>query len=204
VTRALLEQLVQRSGLTLSITTKSNLITRDIDLLRRIAEKNDLSVNMTVTTLRPRLARMLEPRAPRPDLRLAALRALREAGIAAGVFAMPILPGLTDREADLDKLFLAAREAGAQWIGAQVVFLRQPSLDDFLAFLDGKFPKLARDYRRWYTRTGYAPEKVRAEITARVRALREKHGLASRPYAPDRMARATSAEAPQLLLPLAV
>jgi DNA repair photolyase len=204
VTRALLERIAERSGLSLSITTKSNLITRDLDLLRRIAEKNDLSVNMTVTTLRPRLARMLEPRAPRPDLRLAALRALRDAGIAAGVFAMPILPGLTDREADLDKLFLAAREAGAQWIGAQVVFLRQPSLDEFISFLEGNFPKLARDYLRWYGRTGYAPEKIRAEITARVRALREKHGLASRPYAPDRLARAAAQAPPQLTLPLAV
>ncbi|HEY4580377.1 MAG TPA: radical SAM protein, partial [Candidatus Acidoferrales bacterium] len=83
VTRALLERLAERSGISLSITTKSNLITRDLDLLRRIAEKNDLSINITVTTLRPRLARLLEPRAPRPDLRLAALRTLREAGIAA-------------------------------------------------------------------------------------------------------------------------
>jgi DNA repair photolyase len=204
VTRSLLERLAKRSGISLSITTKSNLITRDLDLLRRIAEKNELSINITVTTLRPRLARLLEPRAPRPDLRLAALRELRDAGIEAGVFAMPVLPGLTDREADLDKLFLAARDSGAQWLGAQVVFLRSAALKEFLLFLDGKFPKLARDYRRWYARTGYAPEKIRAEITARVRALRQKHGLASRPYAPDRLARASSLDAPQLLLPLAV
>ncbi len=204
VTRALLERIVERSGLSLSITTKSNLITRDLDLLRRIAKKNELSINITVTTLRPRLARLLEPRAPRPDLRLAALRALREAGLDAGVFAMPILPGLTDREPDLNKLFLAARESGAQWLGAQVVFLRSAAFKEFLSFLDGNFPKLARDYRRWYARTGYAPEKIRAEITAHVRALRQKHGLASRPYAPDRLARSTSFEAPQLSLPLAV
>jgi DNA repair photolyase len=204
VTRSLLERLAGRSGLSLSITTKSNLITRDLDLLRRIAEKNDLSINITVTTLRPRLARLLEPRAPRPDLRLAALRALRDAGLDAGVFAMPVLPGLTDREADLDNLFLAAREAGALWLGAQVVFLRSAALKEFLSFLDGKFPKLARDYRRWYARTGYAPEKIRAEITARVRALRQKHGLASRPYAADRLARASSLGPPQLSLPLAV
>jgi DNA repair photolyase len=204
VTRSLLERLAERSGISLSITTKSNLITRDVDLLRRIAAQNDLSINITVTTLRPRLARLLEPRAPRPDLRLAALRMLRDAGLAAGVFAMPILPGLTDREADLDKLFLAAREAGAQWLGAQVLFLRSPTLQEFLTFLETRSPKLAREYRKWYGRSGYAPEKIRAEITARVRALRQKHGLASRPYAPDRLARSGALEPPQLSLPLAV
>lgn len=203
VTRSLLERLAERSGLSLSITTKSNLITRDLDLLRRIAEKNSLAINITVTTLRPRLARLLEPRAPRPDLRLAALHALRDAGLFAGVFAMPILPGLTDREADLDALFRAARDSGAQWLGAQAVFLRATALKEFLSFLEGKFPKLARDYRRWYARTGYAPEKIRAEITTRVRHLREKYALASRPYAPDRLARASQLETAQLALPLA-
>ncbi len=204
VTRGLLERLAVRSGISLSITTKSNLITRDLDLLCRIAAQNDLSINITVTTLRPRLARLLEPRAPRPDLRLAALRTLRDAGLAAGVFAMPVLPGVTDREADLDKLFLASRKAGAQWLGAQVLFLRSSSLTEFLSLLEGKSPKLARQYRKWYGRTGYAPEKVRAEITARVRALRQKHGLASRPYAPDRLARSADVLPPQLSLPLAV
>ena len=121
-------------------TTKSNLITRDLDLLRRIAAQNDLSINITVTTLRPRLARLLEPRAPRPDLRLQAVRALRDAGLAAGVFAMPVLPGLTDREADLDALARAARDAGAQWFAANVLFLMPSAQKQFLPFLEEKFP----------------------------------------------------------------
>ena len=101
-------------------------------------------------------------------------------------------------------MVVGSRDSGAQWLGAQVVFLRSAAFKEFLLFLDEKFPKLARDYRRWYARTGYAPEKIRAEITARVRALRQKHCLAARPYAPDRLARASSFEAPQLSLPLAV
>src|SRR3989475_873740 len=74
VTRACLEELAKREGLSISITTKSNQIVRDIDLLKRIAEKSSLSLNITVTTLRTRLARLLEPRAPRPDLRLGAVK----------------------------------------------------------------------------------------------------------------------------------
>src|SRR5580658_4828271 len=85
VTRACLEELAKREGLSISIITKSNQIVRDIDLLRVIAGKSTLTVNITVTTLRPRLARLLEPRAPRPDLRLAAVKHLHQAGIDVGV-----------------------------------------------------------------------------------------------------------------------
>src|ERR1700749_1209620 len=84
-TRAILEKMAEREGLSLSITTKSNQVVRDLDLLKRIAERSSISVNMTITTCRPPLARMLEPRAPHPQLRLEAVRKLREAGIACGV-----------------------------------------------------------------------------------------------------------------------
>src|SRR5216684_2786905 len=110
-TRAILEQMVLRKGLSVSITTKSNQVVRDLDLLLRIAEHSSIQVNLSITTLRRRLARLLEPRAPRPDLRLAAVRELRDAGISTGVLAMPVLPGLTDSEADLDALARAARVA---------------------------------------------------------------------------------------------
>ncbi len=180
-TRAILEQMAARRGLSLSITTKSNQVLRDLDLLRQIAAHSALHVNLSITTLRPRLARLLEPRAPRPDLRLDAVRELRRAGIAAGVFAMPVLPGITDGEADLDALARAARDAQAQWFAASVLFLMPSSQKQFLPFLDAKFPKLARRYRDWFTRSGYAPESYRREIAARVAALRRKYGLGERP-----------------------
>jgi DNA repair photolyase len=183
-TRAILEKMAAREGLSLSITTKSDQVVRDIELLRRISERSSITIHMTVTTLRTRLARLLEPRAPRPDLRLAAVRKLREAGIAVGVNAMPILPGLTDREADLDALVRAARDAGAQWIGAAVVFLMPTSWKSFMTFLEEKFPKLARQYQDWFRGYGNAPEEYRREIAARVENLRRKYGIRSRPYNP--------------------
>jgi DNA repair photolyase len=185
-TRAVLEAMARESGLSVSITTKSNRVVRDIDLLQRIGERSSISVNLSVTTLHQRLARRLEPRAPRPDLRLAAVTRLREAGIAAGVFAMPILPGITDKESDLDALARAARDAGAQWLAAGVVFLMPSSLGVFLPFLEEEFPKLARRYREWYTRNAYAPETYRKEISERFAALRAKYGLGSRPATPLR------------------
>jgi DNA repair photolyase len=183
-TRAILEKMAVREGLSLSITTKSDQVVRDIDLLRRISERSSLTIHMTVTTLRARLARLLEPRAPRPDLRLEAVRKLREAGIAVGVNAMPILPGLTDREVDLDALVRAARDAGAQWIGAAVVFLMPASWKSFMTFLEEKFPRLARQYRDWFRGYGNAPEEYRREIAARVENLRRKYGIGSRPFGP--------------------
>jgi DNA repair photolyase len=181
VTRAILEQMAERRGLSISITTKSDQVLRDMDLLRRIAAHSNICVNMSITTLRTRLARVLEPRAPRPDLRLQAVRELRCAGIPAGVFAMPILPGITDIQQDLDALACAARDAGAQWLGASVLFLMPSSQKQFLPFLHAKFPKLARRYREWFSRSSYAPEAYRKEISARVAALRKKYKLGSRP-----------------------
>jgi DNA repair photolyase len=185
-TRAILEQMAARKGLSVSITTKSDQVVRDIDLLRRISEHSGVSVNLSITTLRTRLARLLEPRAPRPDLRMRAVEELRRAGIAAGVFAMPVLPGLTDRPDDLEALARAARDAGAQWFAASVLFLMPSAQKQFLPFLDAKFPRLARRYRDWYSREAYAPEEYRQEISARVAALRKKYGLGIRPMDPGR------------------
>jgi DNA repair photolyase len=181
VTRACLEELAKRDGLSISITTKSNQVVCDIDILQKIAARSSLSINMTITTLRTRLARLLEPRAPRPDLRLAAVKELRAAGLATGVFASPLLPGITDREGDLEAVATAARDAGAVWFVSGVLFLMPSSAKQFLPFLREKFPKLAQQYEQWYAKNGYAPEEYRKMIADRVRHIRQKLGLGSRP-----------------------
>jgi DNA repair photolyase len=180
VTRACLEELAKREGLSVSIITKSNQIVRDIDLLRVIAERSALTVNITVTTLRSRLARALEPRAPRPDLRLRAVKQLREAGLEVGVSASPLLPGINDGE--LEAVAEAAKEAGAQWFYSGVLFLMPASGRQFLPFVQKRFPKLAKQYEQWYAKDGYAPEEYRKKISERVRKIREKFGFASRPW----------------------
>ena len=168
-------------GLSVSITTKSNLVLRDINLLRRISERSHISVNLTITTPHARLARLLEPRAPRPDLRFAAVRALRRAGLSAGVFAMPMLPGITDGEADLDRLAREASEAGAEWFGASVLFLMPASREQFLPFLRKEFPHLARRYHDYYgDGKAYPPEEYSRQIAQRVETLRTKYNLAKR------------------------
>ncbi len=180
VTRACLEELAKREGLSVSVITKSNRIVRDIDVLQKIAARSALSLNLTVTTLRPRLARLLEPRAPRPDLRLAAVKQLRDAGLCVGVSASPLLPGINDRE--LEAVAAAAKEAGAQWFYSGVLFLMPSSAKQFLPFIREKFPKLAKQYEQWYAKNGYAPEEYRNQVSARVRQIRAKFGFALRPW----------------------
>jgi DNA repair photolyase len=181
VTRACLQELAKREGISVSITTKSNQVVRDIDVLREIAAKSALYLNITITTLKPRLARLLEPRAPRPDLRMAAVRELRAAGLDVGVFASPVLPGITDREGDLEALARAAKEAGAQWFSSGVLFLMPSSAKQFLPFVREKFPLLAKQYEQWYARGAYAPEQYRRAISARIARIRRMHGFAARP-----------------------
>jgi DNA repair photolyase len=182
VTRACLEELAKREGMSISITTKSNQILRDVDLLRRIAERSSLSLNITITTLRTRLARMLEPRAPRPDLRLDAVRRLREEGLPVGVSAAPLLPGITDRDGEVEEVARAAKNAGAQWFWSGALFLMPSSAKQFLPFIREKFPRLARQYEQWYTRNGYAPEEYRRKIAQRIARLKKELGFIDRPF----------------------
>jgi DNA repair photolyase len=181
VTRACLEELAKREGLSISVITKSNQIVRDIDVFKKIAERSELSLNITITTLRTRLARLLEPRAPRPDLRVAAVRQLREAGLRVGVSASPLIPGITDREGELEAVAEAVHEAGALWFFSGVLFLMPSSAKQFLPFVREKFPRLTKQYEEWYGREAYAPEKYRKMIAERVARLKQKYGFDARP-----------------------
>src|SRR6266705_38830 len=147
ITRKVLESVERVPGLRVGITTKSPAVTRDIDLLRRIAATGELMVNVSLTSLDAALLRRIEPRAPRPDLRLAAMAELAAAGIPARIFAMPVLPFLTDGEEALRALFVAARAAGAREAIWNVLFLRGETHGFFLDFIATEFPRLLPRYR---------------------------------------------------------
>ena len=121
IMREILEVLEARNH-PVGIVTKSALVTRDIDILSRMAERGLAKVALSVTTLDRMLARTMEPRASTPTKRLEAIRQLSDAGIPASVMVAPIIPGLTDSE--IEKILDAARAAGAQDAG--YVLLRLP------------------------------------------------------------------------------
>jgi DNA repair photolyase len=185
-TRSVLEVFAQQrsvngSGLRLSITTKSDLVSRDIDLLQQIGAANSLAINMTITTLDRDLARMLEPRAPRPDLRLRAVRSLADAGIRVGVFPNPILPLITDSEQRLDQLARAARDHGASHFGGGLLFLMPVARKVFFPFLAERFPHLLKKYVDRYTRHAYLRGEYADLIRDRVHAIRVRYGLDNGP-----------------------
>src|SRR5881397_265129 len=180
VTRRVLEAARMVPGILLSITTKSTLVTRDAALLREISAASDVTVNLSVTTVDAALARRLEPRAPRPDLRFAAMKALTDAGVAARLFIMPILPHLTDDESNLRSLLVAARDAGAIGAESNVLFLRPGTREIFLDFLAVDFPRLVPEYERLYRGTAYAPAEYVRQTEERVRRLADEVGLSSR------------------------
>jgi DNA repair photolyase len=179
VTRAILEELARHSGLEIGIVTKSNLITRDAEILRRVAENNRIFVNVTVTTMDVELARKLEPRAPRPDLRLEAVRQLNLAGVDAGVICAPVLPEITDHPRDLEALVKAASEAGAKYIFANPLFLKPCSAAVFLPFLEEHFPALVGNYKKRYESRAFLPKGYAQRLSRLVASLRQKHSIGS-------------------------
>jgi DNA repair photolyase len=180
VTRAILEELAMHSGLEIGIVTKSTMVTRDAEILRRVAERNQIFVNVTVTTVDVELARKLEPRAPRPDLRLDAVRQLNLAGVEAGVICAPVLPDITDRPRDLDALVKAASEAGAKYIYANPLFLKPCSAAVFLPFLEESFPALVDNYKKRYEGRAFLPKGYAQRLSQLMTVLRQKHGFGDR------------------------
>lgn len=180
ITRSLLEVFARRSGYRLGIVTKSRLIERDIDLLREISERNTLVVHVTITTDDAELARLLEPRAPRPDLRLRAVKRLRGAGITTGVLCSPLLPGITDTVEAIDCVAARAKEAGASFFAAQPLFLKSCSRPTYLSFVREHFPALVPLYEERFARADFADGPYKARLAAMVREACRRHGLPER------------------------
>ena len=180
-TRSLLEVLATRPGIALSITTKSDLVVRDIDLLKQIQQQGSVHVNISITTVKSRLARLLEPKAPTPKRRLAAVTALAQQGIPVRVFIMPVIPLLTDDVEGLNEIAKQAKAAGADYLAARPLFLMPSAKKVFLPFIEEKFPHLLSSYRKLFGSAAYLPEAYSARIRKQIDAIRLKHHLASHP-----------------------
>ena len=187
ITRSLLELLAETRH-PVTITTKSDRVLADLDLLERMGRQRLASVALSITSLTPEVSRTLEPRAPAARRRLAAVKRLAEAGIPVGVGIAPVIPGITDHE--LEAIVEAAAEAGAQFTFYLPVRLPYEVAPLFRAWLDEHYPDRAsrvmsiiREMRggkdndpNWFTRMqGFGPwaELLRTRFDRAVR----KHGL---------------------------
>ncbi len=179
VTQGILSALHVVRGLSITIITKSPLVTRDVDLLRQLAVHNRVGVHVTITTLNRELARRLEPRAPTPEARLRAVARLAAAGIDVRVNCMPVLPGITDDRRAMAALVARVAEAGATQFAACALRLRAASKRRYLPFVRELFPELAERYERTYRLSVYAHTAYREGLATFVQQLCRKHGLAT-------------------------
>lgn len=180
LTRLVLEELAMCEGLSVGIITKSPLVARDIDVLQRLEQRNDLEVHISLIALDAGLVRVLEARSPTPAARLRAVTRLTQSGVNAGVIVAPVLPGISDDVERLDTLFAAARAAGARYVTASPLRLYPGIRDRFLPILDEHFPHLAERYRRAYAGRGAAPKTYAQALTRRVTKLQRKYGFETR------------------------
>jgi DNA repair photolyase len=121
-----------------AIVTKGHLVARDADLLAALAEFECAGVSVSVTSLDTAVQRVMEPRAPRPELRLRAIESLARAGVPVGVLVAPVVPGLTDHE--LPRILEAAASAGATRAGFVVLRLPHGTKEIFEEWLERHFP----------------------------------------------------------------
>ena len=177
LTRSILEVLTGFRGLRIGIISKSPLVTRDIDVLQRLSERNEVTVNVSLATLDTRVARRLELRSPIPSARIRALARLSGAGIHAGLLIAPIVPGITDDREGLSRLMAAAKEAGARYVIGSALRLGPAARHRFLPHLAAEFPDLAERYRRHYADREGVSREYQAALTRRLDQLQREHGF---------------------------
>lgn len=198
VTREVLEVLAGERGLSVVVITKSALVTRDLDVLRRLARRSSLTLHLSLITLDRELARRIEPRAPTPEARLRAVERLAGAGLDVGINIMPVLPGITDRPAMLDAVVRRVAAAGATHVNACALRLRVTARRRYLPFIESEFPALAGAYRLAYSAGHQVNDAYREGLRRFLRARCRRYGIAYgapelRGAASDGSARAGSA-----------
>ncbi len=176
LTRAVIATLADAAN-PLSILTKSTLILRDLDELRRLGRAASVTVAMSVGTLDERVRRVVEPGTPPGRKRLEVLARFADAGIPTSVLVAPILPGLTDDDAHLDEVLAACADAGVGRVSPIVLHVRPGIREHFMPWVREHYPWLYPRYAQLYGRRAYAPRPYLDEVAERFARLRLRHGL---------------------------
>jgi DNA repair photolyase len=160
-----------------SIVTRGPMIVRDIDVLQEASRRASVQVNFSVPTLDVDIWRRTEPGTAPPRQRLRALKTLVDAGVRAGVGMAPLLPGLSDKPELLREVVLAAREAGAAFLWANVLYLKPGTREHFLENLARDWPEMLDRYQQLYSRP-FAPKAASEPIIERVARIRAEYDFA--------------------------
>jgi len=178
-----------------SILTKSTLILRDAALLAAACERTDVSVSFSIGTLDRAVWRLSEPGTPPPDRRVEALRRMTDMGIPCGVLVAPVLPGLSDSEAQLHEVVEACAAAGAVSVGGVALHLRGALRPHYLEWLERTRPDLVALHRHRFRRGAYQGDGARQRVEEVVRAAADRCGVTG--WDRDAAARGQAAPKPQ-------
>jgi len=147
-----------------SVLTKSPLLLRDLDLMRKLVAQTEFTAALSVPTLDERAWRATEPHTPNPRARLEAVAELNRAGIPTGVLIAPLMPGINDSPAQVEKIFELASEANATYVVPIALHLRGEVRQLFFAWLEEHRPDLLTRYRELYRKGAYMPEHERRRL----------------------------------------
>lgn len=173
--RQVLELMIEYKN-PITISTKSDLILRDCDLLSELAELTYVNIAVTVTTMDKKLSSLLEPLASSPEKRFSVLQAFKDTEANTGLHMMPILPFLTDSPQNLEQIFSLAAECKVNYVLPGVLYLRGETRKHFFNFLKSDFPGLLDSYRRLYSKGG-ANRSYKAELYEAIKLFMEKYNL---------------------------
>ena len=144
-------KLISKYNFGVSIDTKSDLILRDLDLLKEINEKNNVIIKFTITTADDKLSKIIEPNVCESSKRFAAIKTLTDNGIYTGIMMNPVLPFITDSEDNIKELVKKAHESGAKFIHTYMgMTLRDRQRDYYYKKLDERFPTIKNKYINYY------------------------------------------------------
>ncbi|MCW3066064.1 MAG: Radical domain protein [Solirubrobacterales bacterium] len=152
-----------------SILTKSPLLLRDLPLFKELVARTDFTAALSVPTLEEKAWRASEPRTPHPRARLEAVAELNRNGIPTGILVAPLMPGINDDPAQVEKILELAAEAGAVSVGGIALHLRGEVRAIFFEWLRSYRPDLVPRYEALYRRGAYAPEGERRRLSSMVR-----------------------------------
>lgn len=178
ITRQILE-ILNASNTPVGLVTRSTMVVRDIDILQRLARGPGVRVCFSIATLDATIAREIEPDVPPPARRLEALRTLSDAGIQTAVLLAPVLPGITDAEAQLADVVYAAKEHGASSLWTNALHLGEVTREAFFGYLETRRPELLPEYERLY-RGKYAPTAYREQVQRIVGEIKRRAGFPTR------------------------
>jgi DNA repair photolyase len=178
LTRRSIEALT-RGRTPIGLVTKGPMVVRDSDVLLELGRSAGCTVYMSVPTVDEEAWRVLEPGTAHPMQRLRAVRQLVDAGVRAGVLMAPIVPGFSSSRDKIERTIKAIADAGARFVGCNVMYLQEGTRTHFMKFLEQEFPAMRPRFERLYARK-YPPDSYTKEVKAMVRVLQARYGLTRR------------------------